>query len=103
MCYEFNDPVAIEIMKVHMTGLVIVMFVLVQAEMWYKKYLGKTQGYEKKYSIWVDFFHPFKNNKSKLTKLQKWSFRFFNFVLGIGANVYMFWVLNSLFCYTSQI
>ena len=98
MCFELGDPAAMEILKNHMYVLVIVMFLYVQAVMWYKVYLGKKQGYKKKYSFWVNAFHPFKNNKPSLTTRQTWLFKLTTIVFFACPAVYMVSLHMRLYC-----
>ena len=71
MCYSFDDQAGIAILKYHSQYVLITIFVIVQFVFWYRFYLARKNGYEVKYSVWINLFHPFKFNKPIMTRTQK--------------------------------
>ena len=98
MCYDYGSPVAFEVIKTQLTYVVLIALVILGVVHWYKSYLGKSQGYDKKYSKWINWFHPFKRDQVSLSNKQKWTFKVVNIAVQLGPMVYLLWLLFSLYC-----
>jgi len=99
VCYSFDDPAGMAILKYHMGYVVLVMFAFIQLIYWSRFYLARKNGYEVKYSFWVNIFHPFKFNKPKLSLKQKWLFRILSILGFVLPNIYIWSISLNTFCF----